>query len=318
MPKMAKLRSGWCNPSESYARYSRRLEEAARVFVTSLVYAVLNWRVLDMASAIASGTVRVEDQRSYIKIENLRGKNPTEIHSALREVCDERTVDRSTVSRWATRLREGRVTINEDPRPERPKTSTDEQSVKLVADFLAEDRRATCEEISQDTGISPTSVFRMLTKDLQKRKFCARWVPHCLTAEQKRLEIATLLKQRFSVEGQPFPYRIVAIGETWVRDFEPGLKSQSNEWRSPTSPWPKKFRRAQSKVKQMMILAYNHRGIIMAEFQEEQMWQQRIIVTGCKHCTEKCTKTDLTCPGMGHLFCTTMETRTWWRVWPIC
>jgi len=123
-----------------------------------------------MASAGASITVTGEDQRSYIKIETLRGKTPTEIHSALHEVCDEQTVDRSTVSHWATRFSEGRVTIN-DPRPGRPKTSTDERSVKLVADFLAEGRRATCEEISQGTGISPTSVFRILTNDLQKRKF---------------------------------------------------------------------------------------------------------------------------------------------------
>jgi hypothetical protein len=40
-----------------------------------------------MEPARVSGIVTVEDQRSYIKIETLRGKNPTEIHSALREVC---------------------------------------------------------------------------------------------------------------------------------------------------------------------------------------------------------------------------------------
>jgi hypothetical protein len=78
--------------------------------------------------------------------------------------------------------------------------------MKIVADLLAEDRRTTCEEISQGTGISPIS--RILTNDLQKIKNCARWVPHCLTAEQKekRLEIAVLLKQRFNVEGQAFLY----------------------------------------------------------------------------------------------------------------
>ena len=124
-----------------------------------------------MASTGASGTVTDEDQRSYMKIETLRGKNPTEIYSAMREVCGVQTVDRSTVSRWATRFREGCVTINDDPRPRRAKTSTDERSVKLVADFLAEDRRATCKEISQATGISPKSVDCILTKDLQKRKF---------------------------------------------------------------------------------------------------------------------------------------------------
>ena len=121
--------------------------------------------------------------------------------------------------------------MKDDKRPEKPKTSTDERSVKLVADFLAQDRRAMCEEISRATGISPTSEFRILAKNLQKRKVCARWIPHCLTAEQKqkRLEIATLPRQRYNVEGQEFLYRIVAIDETWVRDFEPELKSQSNE-----------------------------------------------------------------------------------------
>jgi hypothetical protein len=37
-----------------------------------------------MASAGASGTVAVDDERSYSKIETLRGKTPTEIHIVLR------------------------------------------------------------------------------------------------------------------------------------------------------------------------------------------------------------------------------------------
>jgi len=50
-----------------------------------------------MAFTGALGTVTVEDQKSYIKIETLRGDNPTEIHSALHEVCGAQTVDRNTV-----------------------------------------------------------------------------------------------------------------------------------------------------------------------------------------------------------------------------
>ena len=98
---------------------------------------------------------------------------PTKIHSALCEVCGEQTVDRTTISHWAACFLEGRVTINEDLRPRRPKTSTDERNAKLVADFLAQDHRATCEEISKATGVLPTSVFCILTYDLQKRKICA-------------------------------------------------------------------------------------------------------------------------------------------------
>ena len=99
-----------------------------------------------------SGIVIITDLRSYIKNETLRGKNPTEILSALSEVCGEFTVDCGTVSRWVNRFRGGSVSTDNDPIPGRPRTSTDERSVKLVADALEEDRRATCEELSRTTG----------------------------------------------------------------------------------------------------------------------------------------------------------------------
>ena len=99
-----------------------------------------------------SGSVTISDQRSYIKSEILRGKNPTEIHSASSEVCGESTVDRSTVSRWANRFRGGCVSIHSDTRPRSSGTSTDERSVKLVADALEEDHHAACENLSRATG----------------------------------------------------------------------------------------------------------------------------------------------------------------------
>jgi hypothetical protein len=43
------------------------------------------------------------------------------------------------------------------------------------------------------------------------------------------------------------------------------LESQSNERRSRTPERPKKCQLAQSKVKEMMIFAYDHRGIIMTD-----------------------------------------------------
>ena len=51
----------------------------------------------------------------YCKIEALRGKNPTEIHGALNEVCGEFTLDHSTVYRWANHFRGGCVSIDNDP-----------------------------------------------------------------------------------------------------------------------------------------------------------------------------------------------------------
>ena len=62
------------------------------------------------------------------------------------------TVDHSTVSLWTYRFLGDCVSTDNDPRPGRPRTLTDERSVKLVADALEEDRRATCEELSLVTG----------------------------------------------------------------------------------------------------------------------------------------------------------------------
>ena len=68
-------------------------------------------------------------------------------------------MNRSAVSRWATRFRSGRVSIKDDARPGRPKSSTDERSVQLVADALEEDRRVTCEDLSDITGFPSASVL---------------------------------------------------------------------------------------------------------------------------------------------------------------
>ena len=104
-----------------------------------------------MEPAGVSCTVIISGQRSCIKIETLRDKNPTEIHGALNVVYGEFTVDRSKVSRWANSFRGGCVSIYNDTRLGRPRTSTDERSAKLVADALEEDRHATCEELSRVT-----------------------------------------------------------------------------------------------------------------------------------------------------------------------
>ena len=43
------------------------------------------------------------------------------------------------------------------------------------------------------------------------------------------------------------------------------MKSESSEWRGKSFPRPKKFKRAQSNVKQMMIFACDCKGVIMTD-----------------------------------------------------
>ena len=127
--------------------------------------------------------------------------------------------------------------------------------MERVLQILEEDRRITCEEIAHSAGISRASAYRILTERLHKRRIATRWVPHNLSEEQKCLgfENAQQLLHRFREEWNEFLQKVVAIDETLIRDFEPELKSHSGEWRGKISPRQKKFKRAQSNVKQMIF-----------------------------------------------------------------
>ncbi len=109
-----------------------------------------------------------------------------------------------------------------------------------------------------------SNLLRILTDVLQKRKILARWVPHFLSTGQKadRMRIAQDLFMRFRNEGELFLKCIITIDETWIRDFQPELKSQSNVWAGKREKRPQKVRHQQSKVKQMVKLVYNWSGVI--------------------------------------------------------
>ncbi|EFN76541.1 Putative uncharacterized protein FLJ37770, partial [Harpegnathos saltator] len=87
----------------------------------------------------------------------------------LKEAYRRFTVNRSTVQRWHTKFREGRITIEDDPCAGRPSTVTaDNTNASIIATLLDEDRRITVREIEAETGISKTSAHRILTQVLGK------------------------------------------------------------------------------------------------------------------------------------------------------
>jgi histone-lysine N-methyltransferase SETMAR len=155
--------------------------------------------------------------------------------------------------------------VEDEPRGGRPAgVRDDDTNAVIVATLLDEDRRMTVREMEAECNIPKSSLHQILTEVLGKRKIAARWVPHFLNADQKaeRMRVARVLLRRYRKEGDRFLERIITMDETWIRDFEPELKSQSNVWASRGEKRPQKVRRQQSKVKQMVVLAYDFQGII--------------------------------------------------------
>ena len=108
-------------------------------------------------------------------------------------------------------------------------------------------------------------MLHILYDNLGSRKLAARWIPHGISEVQQwhHYAVAQALLYRYQREGDDFLVRIVAMDETWDRSYEPNLKRQSNEWKHPGSPRPKKVRPTQYAVKVMFIVAYDTDGIIL-------------------------------------------------------
>lgn len=223
-----------------------------------------------MSEESPSGHLTHLEQRAFVKVEFLRGKKAPEIYKELLEANGTGTVHRTTVSKWYTMFKEGRKSTDDAPRSGRPSTKNSPHELTnqmVVCMAMEDDRRLTVREVAAETNLCKTTVHNILVKHLQRRKICARWVPHFLSPEQKeaRLRIAQTHLSRYERELDDFLDRIVTIDESWMRDFEPELKSQSNEWRSKSSPRPKKVIRQQSKTKLMMIMAYDRQGVICTQ-----------------------------------------------------
>ncbi|GFR92237.1 histone-lysine N-methyltransferase SETMAR [Elysia marginata] len=124
--------------------------------------------------------------------------------------------------------------------------------------------RKTCEEISTETSMSRTSVFRVLTNKLNKKKF-SKWVPHLLTDEHKesRVNFSRNFLWRFKTKQNDFLVRIVTGDETWVYSWDPERKRQSAERRGFDEPRSEKVRRKQGALKVMHMIFFYMNGVIL-------------------------------------------------------
>jgi len=84
--------------------------------------------------------------------------------------------------------------------------------------------------ITESLNIPKTVVLRIPKEDLEKRKLCARFVPHSLTPEQIE-DRATFCQDIIAMAdaGKNFFNKIITGDETWCFAYDPETKRQSSE-----------------------------------------------------------------------------------------
>ena len=185
----------------------------------------------------------------------------------LKIVFGERCLGKTQVCVWHGRFKAGKMSLEDNDRSGRPSTSTGDDNVEQVSALIHEDRRRTIGDIAKLINISYRSVQSILTVNLSMRRISAKFVPRLLTPEQKenRVNICQDLKVTLH-NDHDFLKRVITGDESWIYGYDPETKQQSSQWKSPSSPRPKKVRQVRSKVKSMLIVFVDHEGIVLQEF----------------------------------------------------
>ncbi|UYV82962.1 hypothetical protein LAZ67_22001552 [Cordylochernes scorpioides] len=114
----------------------------------------------------------------------------------------------------------------------RPKFQRTDENVQKITDLIKENPRTTLLELEQDTGISKTTIGRIVTEDLKLKKTPAKFITRFLTNEQKLCRLATCEDMMEMTRKDPeWEDKIITGDETWVYGYDPETNPQSAEWR---------------------------------------------------------------------------------------
>ncbi|UYV64538.1 hypothetical protein LAZ67_3001139 [Cordylochernes scorpioides] len=161
----------------------------------------------------------------------------------------------------------GRISIEDDPRQGRPTFQRTDENVQKITDLIKENPRTTLLELEQDTGISKTTIGRIVTEDLRLKKTPAKFIPRFLTNEQKLCRLATCEDMLEMTRTDPeWKDKIITGDETWVYGYDPETKRQSAEWRGQDEPRPKKSRILKSRNKVLLVAFLDNKGIVHHEY----------------------------------------------------
>lgn len=202
------------------------------------------------------------DFRAMIYYDFKRGLKQEECHAQLFRTFEDIAPSRATVFRWFAEFKRGRESLKDETHPGRPPTAVIPETIAMVEKLLREDGRLTYSMLQDSVKIGSAAINTILHEKLQVRKVAARWVPHCLTDQQKdqRVKWCQFMLQKFDQGKSKRVYDIVTGDESWIYQFDPESKRQSSVWIFPGENPPQKFQRSRSVGKKMVASFFSKTG----------------------------------------------------------
>jgi hypothetical protein len=136
----------------------------------------------------------------------------------------------------------------------------------------------TIREIADELNLSFGTCQAMLTQDLEMRYVSEKLVPWLLTQDQTEHHV-TACHELLQNEATFLP-SIITGDESWVYGYDPETKQMPSQWKTPSSPRPKKARQVRSNVKAMLITFFDVEGLVHHEFLVQcQTMNQIVFIT---------------------------------------
>jgi len=175
------------------------------------------------------------EQRICVKFCVKIGKSVTETSEMLKIAFREEAMGRTQTYGWWKCFREGRTSVDDDPRSGRPSMSKTDNVAK-VREVIHSNRRLTVREVAEEVSISKTVCHEILIENLGIHCIAAKFVPRLLTDHQKqnRVDVSQELLDRAN-DDDNFSKNIITGDETCVYAYDVETKVQSSQWVSKTS-----------------------------------------------------------------------------------
>ncbi len=101
-----------------------------------------------------------------------------ESHARLVQAWGDQAPSDHTVFNWFREFGRNNFSVEDAPRPDRPRTAVNEQTIDAVRTIIDNDSHSTYQQTENTLGISATAINSIIHDYLKLRKVCARWVPH--------------------------------------------------------------------------------------------------------------------------------------------
>lgn len=95
------------------------------------------------------------------------------------------------------------MSIDDKPRSGRSSTARTDEKVEKIRELVLTDRRQTLDQLTEISGISWSSIQRILTQDLGMKRITAKFVPRALTDNQKECRVETCRDLKEQLKTDP-------------------------------------------------------------------------------------------------------------------